>query len=189
MAVSLAPSPGTYCTMARSCKASAMRQPCVSPMPTKQSSNTTTHGRSAPTATVWRSALPWRRLDSAGKDGLELTEPTAHPWLPDHTIQHVGVLSDRANLAALTAANWIILHRPPALLPSNFMAFRPMRVPGNVIQIHPLTTDWMNADFDGDQAALFLPVTEAGQQEAGEKLTMASHFARSLPSETGLHTH
>jgi hypothetical protein len=36
----------------------------------------------------------------------------------------------------------------------------------------------MNADFDGDQGVVLLPVTTAGQAEAGEKLTMAAHLRR-----------
>ena len=36
----------------------------------------------------------------------------------------------------------------------------------------------MNADFDGDQAAVFLPITEAAQTEAREKLTLAAHLER-----------
>ena len=84
-------------------------------------------------------------------------------------------------VSALDAAmtkNWVILFRAPALMPSSFIAFQPLRVPGDAIRVHPLTTPWMNVDFDGDQAALFLPITEAGQQEALECLSLACHFAR-----------
>ena len=75
------------------------------------------------------------------------------------------------------AQAWVILYRPPALLPSNYLAFHALRVAGSAIRVHPSATVWMNADFDGDQAALFLPVTEAGQREAGERLSIASHYA------------
>ena len=36
----------------------------------------------------------------------------------------------------------------------------------------------MNTDFDGDQLAVFLPVTEAGQREAAERLTVAAQLTR-----------
>lgn len=96
------------------------------------------------------------------------------------TIEDVAKGGDRA-LAAVDAAmadNWIIVHRAPALLPSNFIAFRPRRIDGDAIRLHPLATRWMNADFDGDQAALYLPVTEAGQREAEQQLTLAAHLIR-----------
>ncbi len=81
-----------------------------------------------------------------------------------------------AALDEVMAENWVILHRPPALLPSNFIAFQPRRTGGSAILVHPLVTNWMNADFDGDQAALSLPITGAGQREARQRLSLVSHF-------------
>ena len=83
-----------------------------------------------------------------------------------------------AALDEAMARHWILLFRPPALEPSSFLAFRAVRVAGDAIRVHPLATGWMNADFDGDQAALFLPVTEAGQREAADRLSLRAHFAR-----------
>jgi hypothetical protein len=76
------------------------------------------------------------------------------------------------------AGSWVILNRAPSVMPTNLMAFRPVRIPGKVIRVHLLACMPMNADFDGDQAALFLPVTEAGQREAAEKLSVAGHLRR-----------
>ena len=56
--------------------------------------------------------------------------------------------------------------------------FHPVRAPGSAIRLHPLTTGLLDADFDGDQVAVFLPLTEDGQREAGERLTVAAHLAR-----------
>jgi hypothetical protein len=41
-----------------------------------------------------------------------------------------------------------------------------------------LACNLLNLDFDGDQVAVFLPITEAGQREAGERLTVVAHLAR-----------
>jgi hypothetical protein len=41
-----------------------------------------------------------------------------------------------------------------------------------------LVCRWLNADFDGDQAAVFLPITEAAQREAGDRLSVAAHLTR-----------
>jgi len=53
-----------------------------------------------------------------------------------------------------------------------------VRLSGRVFRISPLICVPMNADFDGDQAAVFLPVTEAAQREAGEKLSVAGQVKR-----------
>jgi hypothetical protein len=58
------------------------------------------------------------------------------------------------------------------------LAFRPLRDPGAAIRLHPLACKLLDADFDGDQAAIFVPLTEAAQREAGERLSIAGHLAR-----------
>jgi hypothetical protein len=74
--------------------------------------------------------------------------------------------------------SWLVVHRAPTISPTSLVAFRPVRVPDSVIRLHPLVCEMLNADFDGDQVAVFLPVTEAGQEEAGERLSVAGHLAR-----------
>jgi len=79
-------------------------------------------------------------------------------------------------LDEIMARSWIILHRAPTIWPRSFIAFHPVRIKENVIRLHPLATKMLNADFDGDQAAVFLPITDAGQREAGELLSVAGHL-------------
>ena len=81
-------------------------------------------------------------------------------------------------LDEIMANSWIILNRAPTAIPTALMAFHPVRIPENVIRLHPLVCFLMNADFDGDQAAVFLPITDAAQREAGEKLSLAGHLKR-----------
>jgi hypothetical protein len=81
-------------------------------------------------------------------------------------------------LDAAMARSWVIVNRAPTLSPAALIAFHPLREPGSVIRLHPLACEWLNADFDGDQVAVFLPVTEGGQREAGEKLSVAWHVTR-----------
>jgi hypothetical protein len=73
---------------------------------------------------------------------------------------------------------WVLVNSSPNLPPTTMLAFRPLRVPDPVIRLHPLACVLLNADFDGDQATVHLPVTVAAQQEAGEKLTIAAHLRR-----------
>ena len=81
-------------------------------------------------------------------------------------------------LDLIMGRSWVILYRAPAITPTQFLAFRPVRRQDNAIHIPPIVCRSMNADFDGDQAAVFLPITEAAQTEAGEKLTLVAHLER-----------
>jgi DNA-directed RNA polymerase beta' subunit len=81
-------------------------------------------------------------------------------------------------LDEILARSWVIINRAPTFIPTALLAFHPVRVPGDVIRLHPLACVPMNGDFDGDQAAVFLPITEEGQREAGELLSLAAHLRR-----------
>ncbi len=81
-------------------------------------------------------------------------------------------------LDELMARSWVIVHRAPAFTPTSFVAFHPVRQPDRAIRVHPFVCELMNADFDGDQAAIFLPITVEGQQEAGEQLSIVGHLKR-----------
>ncbi len=83
-----------------------------------------------------------------------------------------------AALDQTMASHWVLLVREPAVMPTSIIAFHPVRRIENVIRLHPLCCAMLNADHDGDQVTLYLPVTAAGQAEAGEKLTCAAHLRR-----------
>jgi hypothetical protein len=88
--------------------------------------------------------------------------------------------SDRAQqaLEAVMSRTWVVVNRAPSLTPTAHLAFQPVREPGSAIHLHPLVTGLLDADFDGDQVAVFLPLTEEAQHEAGGRLTVAAHLAR-----------
>lgn len=94
--------------------------------------------------------------------------------------EEVQARSERAArvLDATMARSWAIIHRSPASTPQTFLAFHPVRNANHVIRIHPLACRLLQADFDGDQAAIFLPLSEAAQREAGAQLSVAAHLAR-----------
>ena len=81
-------------------------------------------------------------------------------------------------LDALMERSWVIINRAPTLTPTCLLAFHPVRLPDPVICLHPLVCPLINADFDGDTASVFLPITTAAQREAGERLSVAAHLAR-----------
>lgn len=79
----------------------------------------------------------------------------------------------------------VILNRAPTLHRLGFQAFRPILIEGNVIQLHPLVCNAFNADFDGDQMAVHLPLSEQAQKEAREIMLSSVNLlkpATGLPS-------
>src|SRR5690554_2938779 len=62
----------------------------------------------------------------------------------------------------------VLLNRAPTLHRLGIQAFEPLLVEGKAIQIHPLVCAAFNADFDGDQMAVHVPLSERAVQEARE---------------------
>jgi DNA-directed RNA polymerase beta' subunit len=60
----------------------------------------------------------------------------------------------------------VLLNRAPTLHRMGIQAFEPVLVEGNAIKIHPLVCEAFNADFDGDQMAVHLPLSFEAQAEA-----------------------
>src|SRR6188472_2462854 len=60
----------------------------------------------------------------------------------------------------------VLLNRAPTLHRLGIQAFMPILVEGSAIQIHPLVCFAFNADFDGDQMAVHVPLSTAAQEEA-----------------------
>ncbi len=62
----------------------------------------------------------------------------------------------------------VLLNRAPTLHRQGIQAFRPRLIEGDAIQLHPLVCHAFNADFDGDQMAVHVPLSEEAQWEARE---------------------
>ncbi len=60
----------------------------------------------------------------------------------------------------------VLLNRAPTLHRLGIQAFMPVLVEGSAIQIHPMVCTAFNADFDGDQMAVHVPLSSAAQEEA-----------------------
>lgn len=69
-------------------------------------------------------------------------------------------------LEELTKTRRVLLNRAPTLHRLGIQAFKPLLVEGKAIQLHPLVCPAFNADFDGDQMAVHLPLTEEAKWEA-----------------------
>src|SRR5688572_9216496 len=68
----------------------------------------------------------------------------------------------------------VLLNRAPTLHRMGIQAFEPVLVEGNAIKIHPLVCKGFNADFDGDQMAVHLPLSIEAQAEA-QVLMLSPH--------------
>ncbi|HMK26543.1 MAG TPA: DNA-directed RNA polymerase subunit beta' [Chitinophagaceae bacterium] len=68
----------------------------------------------------------------------------------------------------------VLLNRAPTLHRLSIQAFQPKLIEGKAIQLHPLVTTAFNADFDGDQMAVHVPLSHASVLEA-QLLMLASH--------------
>ncbi|RYY38300.1 MAG: DNA-directed RNA polymerase subunit beta' [Chitinophagaceae bacterium] len=68
----------------------------------------------------------------------------------------------------------VMLNRAPTLHRLSIQAFQPKLVEGKAIQLHPLVTTAFNADFDGDQMAVHVPLSNAAVLEA-QLLMLAAH--------------
>ena len=69
-------------------------------------------------------------------------------------------------LAEVIEEHPVLLNRAPTLHRLGIQAFEPILVEGKAIQVHPLVCEAFNADFDGDQMAVHVPLSAEAQAEA-----------------------
>ncbi len=81
-------------------------------------------------------------------------------------------------LEEVTKDHYVLLNRAPTLHRLGFQAFQPVLIEGKAIQLHPMVCAAFNADFDGDQMAVHVPLTEAAQREAREIMVSAHNLLK-----------
>jgi DNA-directed RNA polymerase subunit beta' len=110
------------------------------------------------------------------KIALELFQPFIIRKLKEHgladTIKSAKRMLERRDpevwdiLEQVIYQHPVLLNRAPTLHRMGIQAFEPVLVEGNAIMIHPLVCTGYNADFDGDQMAVHLPLSVEAQAEA-----------------------
>src|SRR3979411_336038 len=118
------------------------------------------------------------------KMALELFKPFIYNQLEKQghagTIKQAREMVERQEpvvwdiLAEVLRAHPVLLNRAPTLHRLGIQAFEPVLVEGKAIKIHPLVCTAFNADFDGDQMAVHIPLSPEAQIEASV-LMLASH--------------
>ena len=101
-----------------------------------------------------------------------------------HNIKGAGYLIEEASdvvweiLEDVIRGKHVLLNRAPTLHRLGIQAFQPILIEGMAIRIHPMVCDAFNADFDGDQMAVHLPITEEAQAEAREIMLSAKNLLK-----------
>jgi DNA-directed RNA polymerase subunit beta' len=75
----------------------------------------------------------------------------------------------------------VLLNRAPTLHRLGIQAFEPQLIEGKAIQIHPLVCSAFNADFDGDQMAVHLPLSSTEAQAEARILMLSARTTSSSP--------
>jgi len=76
-------------------------------------------------------------------------------------------------LDEIISHHYVMLNRAPTLHRLSIQAFRPVLIEGKAIQVHPMVCSAFNADFDGDQMAAHVPLTDKARWES-ENLMLSS---------------
>ena len=83
-----------------------------------------------------------------------------------------------AILEEVIQGKYVLLNRAPTLHRLGIQAFQPILIEGNAIQLHPLVCTAYNADFDGDQMAVHLPLSKEAQEEAGTLMLSSRNLTK-----------
>ena len=77
----------------------------------------------------------------------------------------------------------VLLNRAPTLHRLGIQAFEPVLIEGSAIQLHPLVTTAFNADFDGDQMAVHVPLSQKAVWEARELMLSSKNLLKPADGE------
>jgi DNA-directed RNA polymerase subunit beta' len=132
---------------------------------------------------------PELKLNQCGlpkKMALTLFEPFIIRRLKElgycHTVRSAKKMIDRKTtevwdiLAEVTKGHPVMLNRAPTLHRLSIQAFEPVLIEGSAIRLHPLTCGAYNADFDGDQMAVHVPLSVEAQMETRQLMLATNNI-------------
>ncbi len=128
---------------------------------------------------------------------LELFKPFVIGWLMQHEYAH-NIKNATRLIEASESIVWdaldeviqgkyVLLNRAPTLHRLSVLAFQPKLIEGKAIQLHPLVCKGFNADFDGDQMAVHLPLSDAAQKEAADLMQASKNLLKPADGTPILH--
>jgi DNA-directed RNA polymerase subunit beta' len=140
-----------------------------------------------PDLKMWQCGLPT-------KMALELFKPFIMKKLVDkdvvYNIKKAKILVEAetpevfAILDDVVKEHPVLLNRAPTLHRLGIQAFEPVLVEGKAIKLHPLVCNAFNADFDGDQMAVHVPLTQAAQMECWTLMLSARNLLNPANGKT-----
>jgi len=101
-----------------------------------------------------------------------------------HNVRSAGKLIEQGRpevwdaLEKVIQGHHVMLNRAPTLHRLGIQAFQPVLIEGKAIQIHPMVCAAYNADFDGDQMAVHVPLTQSARKEAKELMLSSKNLLR-----------
>jgi DNA-directed RNA polymerase subunit beta' len=139
---------------------------------------------------------PTLKLSQCGlpkKMALELFKPFVMRRLVEHNHAH-NIKSAKRMVDRIDPAVWdvlddiirerpVLLNRAPTLHRLGIQAFEVVLIEGNAIQLHPLVCAAFNADFDGDQMAVHVPLSEMAVREARELMLSSRNLLKPSSGE------
>ncbi|MCK4525475.1 MAG: DNA-directed RNA polymerase subunit beta', partial [Candidatus Andersenbacteria bacterium] len=139
---------------------------------------------------------PTLRLDQCGlpkKMALELFKPFVMKELIERSFAYnvrsanklieQGITEVWDILEEVIKNKAVLLNRAPTLHRLGIQAFYPILIEGKAIQIHPMVCKAFNADFDGDQMAVHLPLTKEAQKESREIMLSSRNLLKPATGE------
>ena len=99
-------------------------------------------------------------------DSYEDIDALALPVLRHRMKINYNAINDRLTVEDVIKEHPVMLNRAPTLHRLGIQAFEPKLISGKAIRLHPLVTTGFNADFDGDQMAVHVPLSPEAQAEA-----------------------
>jgi DNA-directed RNA polymerase subunit beta' len=140
-----------------------------------------------PELKMWQCGLPT-------KMALELFKPFIMKKLTDlhvvYNIKKAKLLVEQETPEVYTILDEVVkehpvlLNRAPTLHRLGIQAFEPVLVEGKAIKLHPLVCHAFNADFDGDQMAVHVPLTQAAQMECWTLMLSAKNLLNPANGKT-----
>ena len=119
---------------------------------------------------------------------IELFKPFVISWLirneHAHNIRSATRLIEGGEAVVWDALDeviegrYVLLNRAPSLHRLSIQAFQPVLVEGKAIQLHPLVANGFNADYDGDQMAVHLPLSKEAQEEARTLMSATNNLLK-----------
>ncbi len=86
-------------------------------------------------------------------------------------------------LEEIVKDSYVFLNRAPTLHRLGIQAFKPLLIEGKAIQIHPLVCQAFNADFDGDQMAVHVPLSQEAREEAATIMLSSKNLLKPATGE------